>query len=219
MNSCTVRLAVVVGAMVCSASARGDLVHQWKFNGFATDSVGTAHGALSGGAALTPDGRLGINGGQMLSDPIDNTINEKTLVSWVSLNNLDAGRGGSALRSGIRAINSTASSTPRPKPANGWPAATGSCGLKCRRLYGTEETVTEPGEVMMSIVYRADNSITLYRDGSLYGSYTPAIRLVSYNAGVDRALIGPRHLGTPTLDGFVNEARIYNSALCGHPRS
>ena len=212
MNSCTIRLTLV-GALLLTASARGDLVHQWKFNGFATDSVGTAHGTLSGGAAITPDGRLGIGGGQMLSDPIGNTITEKTLVSWVSLNNLDTGRGGSALSLGHTGDKFDGIVYAEAEARKWMAGSNGFVRTQVPQLYGTEETVTEPGEVMMAIVYKADNSITLYRDGSLYGSYTPGSPLVSYNAGVDRALIGPRHVGPPPLDGFVNEARIYNSAL------
>jgi hypothetical protein len=149
----------------------------------------------------------------MLSSPIDNSIMEKTLVSWVSLNNLDTGVGGSALSLGHTGAKFDGIVYAEVQARKWMAGSNGFVRTQVPQTYGTEETVTEPGEVMMAIVYKADNSITLYRDGSLYGSYTPGSPLASYDAGVDRALIGPRHLGTPTLDAFINEARIYNSAL------
>ena len=92
------RLLFLLTVFVFCSQLRAELVHQWKFNGYATDSVGSAHGFIGGGAALE-DGRLYLDGidGQVLTSPIDNTLTEKTLVSWVSLADLEQPGGGSAI--------------------------------------------------------------------------------------------------------------------------
>jgi hypothetical protein len=206
----TAAFAVWLAAAV--GTARAELAHQWTFNGDARDQVGTAHGTLSGGASLTGD-RLLLNGGMMLSDPIDASITEKTLVSWVSLNNLDAGQGGSALSLGYTPAKFDAIDYAEIN-AHTWMAGSdGFSRTQNPQIYGTPETTTEPGEVMMAIVYQSNRNVTVYRDGSLYGTYVANNPIPTFDAGVDRALIGPRHLGTAVLDAYVNEARIYDTAL------
>jgi len=65
---------------------------------------------------------------------------------------------------------------------------------------------------MIAITYAADNSITVYREGELYGTYTKG-SLMGYGAG-SMVVIGPRHANhADVFDGFVNEARMYNYAL------
>ena len=148
------------------------LLHQWTFNGDARDQVGTAHGTLSGGALLEGDGRISLNNGQMLSQPIDQNIGAKTLVSWVSLNDLDAGRGGSALSLGHTAGLFDGIVYAEIEARKWMSGSNGFARTQNPQTFGTPETVTEPGEVMMAIVYDDQNGITLYRDGELYGNYT-----------------------------------------------
>ncbi|MBM3846420.1 MAG: hypothetical protein FJ405_09060, partial [Verrucomicrobia bacterium] len=78
--------------------SRSNLLHQWTFNdGTARDSIGNSHGTLNGGAQIQ-DGRLVLDGIDdfMRSAPISTNISIRTLVVWVSLDNLSQ-RGGSAL--------------------------------------------------------------------------------------------------------------------------
>ena len=78
---------------------------------------------------------------------------------------------------------------------------------------GPDENVAEPdGEVMMAIVYDELGNITLYRDGVQYGtSYIKP--LFTFGAGA-MAQIGPRHgPHNDVLNGYINEARIYDVAL------
>jgi hypothetical protein len=88
---------------------------------------------------------------------------------------------------------------------------------------GAAESVTEPGEVMMAIVYGIDNSITIYRDGELYAVGDQG-DLQVYPGGVADVLLGVRHSdiagGTGSvggndqfLAGWINEARVYRGAL------
>ncbi|MBL9166257.1 MAG: lamin tail domain-containing protein [Verrucomicrobiales bacterium] len=67
-----------------------NLLHQWTFNdGTARDSVGSAHGTLFGGAQIE-QGRLVLDGIDdfMRSSVIRTNIRERTLVVWLSLDNL-----------------------------------------------------------------------------------------------------------------------------------
>jgi hypothetical protein len=64
--------------------------------------------------------------------------------------------------------------------------------------------------------YAADNSISIYRDGALYASAANASQgvLNTYNGGLANVIFGRRHDGAGNpLNGFINEARIYNSVL------
>lgn len=210
----------LVASLLVSQVAQAELVHQWKFNGFATDSVGAAHGTLSGGAKLS-DGRLELDGidGQVLTDPLSKTLTEKTLVAWVSLNNLDQPGGGSALSVQIGDGNGGngfdgivyAERTPYQ-----WMAGSDFWRRSVPDNSGDEETVTDPGEVMMAISYAADDSITIYRDGQVYASadVTSQGTLNTYEGGIANAIFGRRHDGAGNpLAGYINEARIYNTAL------
>ncbi len=210
----------LVAVMLLSPSLQADLVHQWKFNGYATDSVGSAHGFLGGGAALE-DGRLFLDGidGQVLTSPIDNTLTEKTLVSWVSLADLDQPGGGSALSvqigggSGANGFDGIVYAERQPYQ---WMAGSNFWSRSVENNLGEEESVSEPGEVMMAIAYAADNSITIYRDGEIYADPFDASlgALNTYEGGVADVIFGRRHDGAGNpLYGWINEARIYDTAL------
>jgi hypothetical protein len=84
---------------------------------------------------------------------------------------------------------------------------------------GLEETVSEPDEVMVAIAYEQFGEIAIYRDGQLYAEYETGSP-PAYLGGFADVLIGPRHedridAGGPMhfIDGFINEARIYDGAL------
>jgi hypothetical protein len=75
-----------------------ELIHQWTFNGYPSDSVGKAHGATLGGATIEDD-RLrvdGIAGTRFLTRPLGQALAAKTLVAWVSASNTFQ-KGGSVL--------------------------------------------------------------------------------------------------------------------------
>lgn len=210
----------LAGLLMLGQAGQAELVHQWKFNGFATDSVGSAHGALSGGAKLV-DGRLELDGvdGQVLTDPLTATLTEKTLVAWVSLSNLDQPGGGSALSvqigdgNGSNGFDGIVYAERMPYQ---WMAGSDFWRRSVVDNFGDEESVTDPGEVMMAIAYGTDDSITIYRDGQVYAAADGASlgTLNTYQGGVANAIFGRRHDGAGNpLAGFINEARIYNTAL------
>jgi hypothetical protein len=211
--------AITVSILVATAPA--DLVHQWKFNGFATDSVGSAHGFASAGARLTNDGRLSLDGidGQVLTSPIGQTLSEKTLVAWVSLDNLDQPGGGSAIS--VQVGNGQGSSgfdgiVYAERQPGQWMNGSNFFTRSVPDNFGPPEAVENPGEVMMAISYAADDSITIYRNDEIYADPADASQgsLNTYVGGTADVIFGRRHDGAGNpLSGFVNEARMYNTSL------
>ena len=190
------------------------IAHRWSFNdGTADDSIGNADGVLSGGAAI--DGqRLRIDGaGKMLTSGIGNPIGEKTMVVWTSLEDLTDRTMGSALTLENNANGDVFDAIVYAELADREWMAGSNFYQRTQDPGGPQESVQEPGEVMIAVVYGPDNSITLYRDGVLYGASYAKGSLVNY-AGSALVQIGPRHGNhADVYDGWVNEARIYNYAL------
>jgi len=208
-------IVVMIAVLAMAGAAQADLVHLWTFDdGTANDSIGTAHGALSGGASIS-GGRLDIPGaGKMLTGAIGSSISTKTLVSWTSLRDVTNRTRGSALTLENNAAGAVFDGIVYAEAiAQHWMA--GSDGFQRTQFpqtYGSAETVADPGEVMMAISYAADNSISVYRNDALYGNYSKG-GLVTYGGG-SVVQIGPRHGShTDIYNGYVNEARIYNTAL------
>jgi hypothetical protein len=197
------------------------LVHEWNFStGTANDLVGTANGTLFGGATIS-GGMLQLNGtsaymatasGASLSTP----LSAKTLVAWVSPATLNQS-GGSAL---------TVENTSDPdtfdaidyaeRVPNQWMAGSDAWQRSAADNGGAAETVTSP--VMIAIVYAADNSITLYRNGVLYGGPYTQGTLVTYPVATTNFLIGVRHddvigQGRGYLQGAVADAQVWDTPL------
>jgi hypothetical protein len=187
-------------------------LHQWTFNdGTANDSIGTAHGTLFGGATIV-DGKLIVGDAQyMKTSVLPETITVKTLVAWVSPSTLAQG-GGSALTI-ERTDNTFDAIVYAERTANQWMAGSNYFLRTPANNSGAAETST--ASVMIAIVYNSNNSITIYRNGALYASYTQG-SLQTYQAGATDVLIGLRHTSCGSrcwLHASIDEARIYGSAL------
>ncbi len=200
------------------SSYSGLPVHRWSFNdGTANDQMGTAHGTLFGNATVA-GGQLALDGSgdYMTTSPIDVHIKEKTLVAWVSLNNL--GQPGGAGVLGLDNNNGTVPGTIfdsivyQERTAGQWMNGSNFWQRTPANNGGPAETLTT--EVMLAIVYGSDNSISIYRDGVPYGVPYTQGTLQWYLDGSAVAVLGRRTvIAGPELDGFINEARIYNYAL------
>lgn len=190
-------------------------VHRWSFTGNTLDTgtVGGATGTLNNGAAIVGN-RLSLDGTNdyMLTSGITSPITTKTLVSWVSLSTLAQGAG-SALTLQLTGGSQFDGIIYAERTANQW--MNGSNGFTRSNGVnngGALESVIEPGQVMMAITYSSSSLLTIYRDGLLYATYNPG-SLLAY-PGTAEALFGYRHATNgPPLGGFINEARIYDSAL------
>ena len=93
----------------------------------------------------------------------------------------------------------------------------GSSGFeRTHDLQAPEETSAPGALIHMAIVYRADNSIAVFRNGEPYGKpYTPGSPLQTFKAGSARVLLGMRHTGggKPFLTGEIQQAALYDRAL------
>ena len=205
--------------------------HQWTFNdGTAHDSAGSADGGLFGGASIV-NGELVLDNaatapnqhvnGQHMKAALPDAVSTKTLVVWARLANLTQ-RGGSALTIEDRIVDNTGSNhfdaiDYAEQVAGPWMAGSNNFDrTKVGSNGGAPETSTDA--VMLAIVYGADNSITIYRNGALYMNPPSYVKgaLLSYLGGASDAVLGLRHSQCNNncwLSGSIDEARIYPTAL------
>ena len=186
---------------------------RWSFDGDARDSIGSHHGQLLDGA-IVRDGRLVLDGrrSSMRTSPLDRDIREKTLEAWVSLASFNQrGIGIIGLDTpGDQFFDSIVFGEQKPKH---WMA--GSDFFRRTQEPGGIEETTPPDQLIhMAIVYAKDNSITLYRNGHLYGKPYKKGTLQLFEKGKSRFLFGQRLSGVnPPLAGEIEEARAYTHAL------
>ena len=192
-------------------------IAQWTFEGDAKDSAGRLHGTLAGGAEIA-GGRLKLNGldAFLRTEPLTVELREKTLEAWVSLANPDQ-RGGGVFSVETRGGSTFDAIVFGERVPKRWTAGSSSFE-RTQDISGPDEPGA-PGEfIHMAIVYAADNSIALYRNGAPYGRYTPSganSTLRTYPAGETHILFGLRHTGAGNgfLAGEIDEARLYDRAL------
>ena len=186
---------------------------RWSFEGDARDSIGNHHGQLLDGAVIQ-DGRLILDGrsSSMRTNPLGRDIREKTLEAWVSLANFtQRGIGVIGLDTpGDQFFDSIVFGEQKPKH---WMAGS-DFYRRTQEPEGSEETTLPDQLVHMVIVYATDNSITLYRNGQLYGKPYTKGKLQVFEKGKSRFLFGQRLSGVnPSLAGEIEEARAYTQAL------
>ena len=184
----------------------------WSFDGKAKAVMS---GELKGGAAIT-NGRLKLpkEGAFYQTVPLPRDIREKTLEAWVALADLKQG-GGAAISIESEDGGVFDAIVFGERQARKWTA--GSSGFeRTRDLDAPEETASAGALVHMAIVYRADNSIAVFRNGQPYGKlYTPISPLQTFKAGQAHVLLGMRHKGggRPWLTGEIQAAALYDRAL------
>jgi hypothetical protein len=186
----------------------------WTFDRGANDSIGQIEGHVEGGAEIR-QGRLvlGGNGAYLRTEPLPVTIREKTLEAWVALAHLDQRAGGVISIEGTK-VHGFDSIVFAERESRRWMA--GSDHSKRTESIGADAENAGPDTLVhLAIVYRADHSIAVYRDGAPLGrSYTKG-ELKTYAAGASRVLLGLRHSGAKNgyLAGEIDEARLYDRAL------
>ncbi|MBC8350369.1 MAG: DUF1553 domain-containing protein, partial [Planctomycetes bacterium] len=185
----------------------------WSFDGDASDSVGNHHGQLLDGAVVR-NGRLVLDGrrSSMRTSPLERDIREKTLEAWVSLANFtQRGIGVIGLDTpGDQTFDSIVFGERKPKH---WMAGS-DFFHRTEEPGGIEETTPPDQLIHMAIVYAKDNSITLYRNGKLYGKPYTKGSLQPFIKDKSRFLFGQRLSGVnPPLAGEIEEARAYTRAL------
>jgi Protein of unknown function (DUF1553)/Protein of unknown function (DUF1549)/Planctomycete cytochrome C/Concanavalin A-like lectin/glucanases superfamily len=202
------------------ATAVPSPVARWSFKEDARDSIGALHGELLGGAVVK-NGSLVLNGADACfqTPPLPITLREKTLEAWAAPENLEQ-RGGGVLT--VETLNGAVfdSIVFAEKDARQWMVGSNNFH-RTQGLNGPAETDTEGKFVHLAAVFRADNSIALFRNGAPYGApYTPSgndAALRNFAAGGSRILMGRRHTGggRAFFAGQIKEARLYDRALAG----
>lgn len=216
-------------ATVESAHRWDGLIHRWTFErSDARDDIGEAHGELLGGARIE-GGRLVLDGidDMVRTAPIAHTLTEKTLVVWVEPANLTQ-RGGGVFTletpgsGGGPRLDDVFDSIVLGELTEGqWMGGSDFFKRTPVDNGGSLQTAAEP--VAIAIVYTADGTVTLYRDGERYARYASS-GPVEFVAGDARVLMGLRlsglrhQRGSPGgtdhfFAGAIEEARLYRRAL------
>ena len=190
----------------------------WTFDTDARDAVGSLHGELQGGAVIR-NGRLILDGkGAFLrTAPLEKSLREKTLEVWVAPANLEQGGGGVlTVESQDGAVFDAIVFA--EKESRKWMAGS-DLFRRGKNLKAADESA-KPGELVhLALVYRADNSIALFRNGVAYGAaWGPSgegKELQTFAAKSARVLLGQRHTSgvNAFFAGEIEEARIYDQAL------
>jgi len=143
----------------------------------------------------------------------DFVIKDKTLVSWVTLSNLNQRGAGSVLTlekdDGI--FDAIVFAELEEKK---WMAGSnGFARTEQQQDSYPEETADKDTLVQMAIVYKG-KEVSIYRNGKVYAQYTMKNDPIEFDSD-SMVLIGPRHMGArgSHILGSIEDARIYDSAL------
>jgi Protein of unknown function (DUF1553)/Protein of unknown function (DUF1549)/Concanavalin A-like lectin/glucanases superfamily len=191
---------------------------RWTFEVDAKDVIGGLHGTLMGGAVVE-NGRLKLNGKTAFLEtaPLARSVREKTLEAWAAPANLDQ-RGGGVISLESKGAVAFDAVVFGERVVGRWMAGSENF-RRTHDLEGPSETA-KPGELVhVAVVYGADNTIAVYRNGESYAPpYVPtgdAAGLPTYPAGDSHLLFGLRHTGAGNgfFAGEIAEARLYDKAL------
>ena len=225
---------LLLGALVAAATGHAGLVGHWTFeNGSLVDTTGNFEAMVLEGDAVVADGALDVNGfgtdatgwAHASALPGGSPIQNKTLVSWITLQGLnDVAVAGAALSIDLQAGDRFDAIVFGERNANRW--MNGSSGFQRTpagqfnlTAFSEESTVPSPSIVKLAITYArlagGRVRITGYRDGEVMGSYEIA-NFATWAAGEYEVLLGPRHSNPGpigALDALIHEARLYDTAL------
>ncbi len=189
-------------------------IARWAFTRDAADENGKLTGELVGGAKVER-GRLILDGkGHVRTAPLAADLTAKTLEVWAVVPDLTH-RGGGLMTVETGTGTEFDSVVFGERQPGKWMAGS-EFYRRTLDLKATAETVSDK-LIHLAIVYAADGSIAVYRDGQPYGErHTPKDSgLRTYKAGDARVLFGLRHTGggNAHFRGEIEEARLYDRAL------
>jgi glucose/arabinose dehydrogenase len=217
-------LPLLLVLVAATSTSLAGLTHQYTFNGSASDSVGTAHGTLQGGAALSLSGKASLDG---INDYVSfsgaqlnlNSYVDATFEGWFTLDTAPAwqrlfdfgltsgGLGGDYIfytpSSGV-GDNRVALSNSSPGGGNEDIVAGGS-SLTTGRQYHVAVVVDDNSN-------GGSDTMSLYIDGAFVNS-TPLTRTMSGLSNSLAFLGRSLYSSDAYFDGSINEFRIYNNAL------
>ncbi len=191
---------------------------RWTFEKDAQDSAGKLHAGLVGGARIER-GRLILDGKGAFArtDVLAQPLREKTFEVWATLSSL-AQRGGGLISLETKENGVFDAIVFGERVPKKWMA--GSSSFQRSRDLTAPDEEAKPGTLVhVAIVYRTNNSISVFRNGLPYGeTYTPTGdngSLQTFSPREARVLLGLRHTGAGNgfFAGEIEEARLYDRAL------
>lgn len=214
-------IAVALGsfsvALMAPNAEANNLIGQWTFETGEelSDKTGNFGNLFLGNGATISNGKLnvGINQFAYGSTYKGPKITDKTLVSWVSLDNINIGSGSAlTLQNSNGSVFDAIVYGEREK--NRWMAGSDYFRRTVNLRPGFAETT--PNQLVQMAITYGNKDIKVYRDSLLIGSYTHNSNIASFDSTAS-VLFGRRH-GTPgggpgTIDATIEEARIYNGVL------
>jgi len=191
-----------------------DPVLQWNFGSGLKDQILGLKANLKNGATVE-NGRLIIRkGGYAVTGKLPIEISEKTLSTWVQLDNVKQRAGGvitiQNLNGGIFDSIVFAEKEPRK-----WMSGSNGFSRTKSFPFAPPENLAHDQLVHIAITYSPDGKITGYRNGKKYGKpYTT--NLYKYQKNKSVITFGVRHLpASPQrmLHGSISQASVYDRAL------
>ncbi|MCW5556457.1 MAG: hypothetical protein KIT22_01205 [Verrucomicrobiae bacterium] len=193
--------------------ATGPIAH-WTFESGAQDEIGLMHGELVGNASIR-NGRLILDGVNsfLRTAPLPIEVRAKTLVARVAVINPLTQNGGGVLT--LQDSDGLVFDSIVYVQTNRWMAGADNWS-RTQAVFGPEET--EAGNLAwIAIVYGADNTVALYRNGEAYGNPYTAGPPVSYRMGEGQVVMGLQHglvaEGHLMFAGEIDEAMLFDRAL------
>ena len=197
-----------------ASPAHPQALAHWDFQAGLEDLIGNLDSHIVGEVSLGPEG-LKLNGnGYVATSPLSSTLKAKTLEAWVRLENVDQRGGGvmtvQDLKGGV--FDSIVFGERQP---GHWLA--GSNSFARTEDFGGPAETKGGGFTHIAITYRADGTITAYRNGTPYGVPIQKSPLIFYADNKSEIVFGIRHgksvSSSRMLRGTLAEAKLYSRAL------
>jgi hypothetical protein len=186
----------------------------WTFNEGANDLFGRVKAELRGGATIK-EGALVLDGkGAFLrTDPLPESMAERTLEAWVSPSDL-AQRGGGVIALENVAGHGFDALVFAEKEARKWLAGS-EYFKRTQQTDGPPEDAGAGVPVHLAVSYAKDGTVSVYRNGKRYGEPYRKGEPREYAKADVRVLVGLRHSGAGNgfFSGRIDEARLYTHAL------
>lgn len=209
------RLLAAVNGPSAAAIPKGPKpIARWDFKTDLRDTVGSMHGEGFQGAQID-NGALAVRqGGHVITAPLRQSIREKTLEAWVQLDSLTQ-QGGGVMTLQTRSGGVFDAIVFGEREAGHWIAGS-DFFHRSQALNGPVERDAVSRPVHIAATYASDGTITVYRDGQLYGAPYRSSGPIEFKAGEAVVGFGVRHLpvgGNKSLTGRILQAQLYDRAL------
>jgi len=187
----------------------------WDFTRDGQDLLGRLPVKLVGNARLEREGLVVDGHSFAVSEPLKQTLSEKTLQVRVRLKTLHQS-GGGAISLQTRDGNLFDAIVYAELEAGRWMPGSNSF-QRTLSFEGPVEQKADQQFVTLTQVYRADGTIVAYRDGIPYGHAVRKDSAVTFRSGESHVVFGLRHGteagGNRMLQGTIAGGRLYDRAL------